>query len=493
MLAAIAEASHGLTLTQEQALTLLDADADEKALCTALETDCPDPQALPEVIAHLRDTASKLAHNAELDALVHALDGRFVAPAPGGDLLRTTEVLPTGRNLHGFDPYRLPSKFAMQDGQRQTAALLARHEAVGNALPETVALVLWGSDNMKNEGGPIAQALALLGAEPRVDSYGRVCGAQLQSLEQLGRPRVDVVITLSGIFRDLLPMQTRMLAEAALLAASADEPADMNFVRKHALAYQAEHGCDLETAALRVFSNAEGAYGSNVNLLVDNSRWEDDGELADTYQSRKCFAYGADGKAASQAELLGSMLADVQLAYQNLDSIEVGITSLDQYFDTLGGIHRAVKRARGEDVPVYISDQTTGSGKVRTLEEQVALETRTRVLNPKWYESVLEHGFEGVRQIESHVTNTMGWSATTGQVAPWVYEQMSETFILDESMRQRLASLNPHSAVKVVHRLLEAHERQYWEPDEESLEALHRASEDLEDWLEGINGEEVAA
>jgi magnesium chelatase subunit H len=303
-----------------------------------------------------------------------------------------------------------------------------------------------------------------------------------------------VVITLSGIFRDLLPMQTRMLAEAAyLLAASADEPADMNFVRKHALAYQAEHGCDLETAALRVFSNAEGAYGSNVNLLVDNSRWEDDGELADTYQSRKCFAYGADGKAASQAELLGSMLADVQLAYQNLDSIEVGITSLDQYFDTLGGIHRAVKRARGEDVPVYISDQTTGSGKVRTLEEQVALETRTRVLNPKWYESVLEHGFEGVRQIESHVTNTMGWSATTGQVAPWVYEQMSETFILDESMRQRLASLNPHSAVKVVHRLLEAHERQYWEPDEESLEALHRASEDLEDWLEGINGEEVAA
>ena len=279
-----------------------------------------------------------------------------------------------------------------------------------------------------------------------------------------------------------------MLAEAALLAATADEPAAMNFVRKHALAYQQEHGCDMQTAALRVFSNAEGAYGSNVNLLVDNSRWDDESELADTYQNRKCFAYGADGKAAAQSALLGSMLADVQLAYQNLDSVEVGITSLDQYFDTLGGISRAVKRARGEDVPVYISDQTSGNGKVRTLSEQVALETRTRVLNPKWYESVLEHGFEGVRQIESHVTNTMGWSATTGQVAPWVYERLSETFVLDESMRERLAALNPHSAVKVVHRLLEAHERQYWEPDEESLEALHRASEDLEDWIEGIAG-----
>ena len=198
-----------------------------------------------------------------------------------------------------------------------------------------------------------------------------------------------------------------------------DEPIDQNYVRKHALEQVEREGVDFETAALRVFSNAEGAYGSNVNLLVDSSRWEDEGELADTYTARKCFAYGRDGVAAPQAEHLNRMLATVDLAYQNLDSVEVGITSLDQYFDTLGGISRAVKRARdGEEVPVYISDQTTGSGAVRTLEEQVALETRTRILNPKWYESILEHGFEGVRQIESHVTNTMGWSATTGQVSP---------------------------------------------------------------------------
>ena len=187
------------------------------------------------------------------------------------------------------------------------------------------------------------------------------------------------------------------------------------------------------------------------------------------------------------------MLAGVELAYQNLDSVEVGITSLDQYFDTLGGISRAVKRARdGEEVPVYIADQTRGSGTVRTLQEQVALETRTRVLNPKWYESVLEHGFEGVRQIEAHLTNTMGWSATTGQVAPWVYERISEAFVLDEGMRERLAALNPHSAVKMVNRLIEAHERDYWTPDAESLEALHRASENLEDWLEGLPGEVAA-
>jgi magnesium chelatase subunit H len=492
MLAAVAQAGHELTLSENQMAAL--ESGDSATLRRLLEGAHPQRDDIPAVVQSLIHTAKELNNNPEIEAILHAMDGRFIAPAPGGDLLRTTDILPTGRNLHGFDPFRLPSPFAMRDGLRQTANLLARHAESGNALPETVALVLWGSDNMKNEGGPIAQALALMGAEPRVDGYGRVSGAKLIPLEELGRPRVDVIMTLSGIFRDLLPLQTRMLAEASYLAAEADEPLEMNYVRKHALAQQAEQGCDFETAALRVFSNADGAYGSNVNLLIDDSRWEDEGELADAYTSRKCFAYGRDGKAAPQAALLNSMLSTVDLAYQNLDSVEVGITSLDQYFDTLGGISRAVKRARnGEEVPVYISDQTSGSGKVRTLEEQVALETRTRVLNPKWYEGILEHGFEGVRQIEAHVTNTLGWSATTGQVAPWVYQRMSETFILDESMRERLAKLNPHSAMKVVNRLLEASERDYWQPDQESLEALHRASEDLEDWLEGIPSGAAAA
>ncbi len=197
------------------------------------------------------------------------------------------------------------------------------------------------------------------------------------------------------------------------------------------------------------------------------------------------------------------MLAGVELAYQNLDSVELGVTTIDTYFDTLGGISRAVKRAKsvtqGADAavaPVYIGDQTNdaiGSGTVRTLSEQVALETRTRMLNPKWYEGMLEHGYEGVRQIEVHVTNTMGWSATTGQVQPWVYQQLSETFVLDPAMRERLAKLNPTASVKVANRLLEAHRRQYWTPDAQTLEALQRAGEELEDRLEGVYEERAAA
>jgi magnesium chelatase subunit H len=331
-----------------------------------------------------------------------------------------------------------------------------------------------------------------MGARPRFDGFGRLAGADLIPLAELGRPRIDVVMTLSGIFRDLLPLQTRLLADAAFQAASADEPLDQNFVRKNALAYQAANDCDLETASLRVFSNADGAYGANVNYLVDSSRWDEGDELAETYTRRKSFAYGRSGKPVQQAKLLTSVLGKVDLAYQNLDSVELGVTSIDHYFDTLGGISRAVGRARGTEIPVYIGDQTTGEGTVRTLAEQVALETRTRMLNPKWYEGMLAHGYEGVRQIETHVTNTMGWSATTGQVAPWVYQRLTETYVLDEEMRERLAALNPTASAKVASRLIEAHERNYWTPDAETLEALRRAGEELEDRLEGVFQEAAA-
>ena len=445
------------------------------------------PEGDVAMIASLKATDALLAKDHEIPALIHVLDGGFIRPAPGGDVLRTPAILPTGRNVHGFDPFRIPSAFAVQDGAKQAQRLIDKHLADGHGLPESVAIVLWGTDNLKNEGAPIAQALALLGAKPKFDGYSRLTGAELIPLAELNRPRIDVIITMSGIFRDLLPLQIKLLAEACFLAASADEPAEMNFVRKHALSYQAQHGCDMETASLRVFGNADGAYGSNVNHLVENGRWDDEDELAETYTRRKSFAYGRKGQPVQQTALLKSALADVDLAYQNLDSVELGVTTVDHYFDTLGGISRAVKRAKGgESAPVYIGDQTRGEGLVRTLSEQVALETRTRMLNPKWYEGMLKHGYEGVRQIEEHVTNTMGWSATTGEVAPWVYRQLTETFVLDPEMRERLATLNPVASAKVANRLIEAHERKYWTPDPDMLDVLRRAGEELEDRLEGV-------
>lgn len=463
----------------------------ERAVLELTELGSTPPAARPLVEQWLR-LDGLLQANRELDGVVHALDGGYIAPAPGGDLLRNPGVLPTGRNLYGFDPWRVPSAFAVADGRRQAQRLLDRHLAEGNPLPETVALVLWATDNMKTEGAAIAQALALMGALPRFDSYGRLAGAELIPLAELGRPRIDVVLTVSGIFRDLLPLQMKLLAEAAWLAATAEEPEVMNFVRKHSTAHAGALGIDLETAALRVFSNQDGAYGANVNSLVESGTWVDESELAEAFVRRKGFAYGRQATGGAQPDLMRRALGGADLTYQVLDSVELGVSDVDQYVDSLGGLARTAAREQGRDIPVYLGDQTRGEGKVRTLAEQVELEARTRMLNPRWYEAMLQHGYEGVRELDVRVTTTLGWSATTGGVAPWVYQQVGETFVLDEAMRRRLAALNPGAAARMAGRLLEATDRGFWSPDDATLDALRQAADELEDTLEGVEPEAAA-
>ncbi|TVP58306.1 MAG: magnesium chelatase subunit H [Gemmatimonadales bacterium] len=434
-----------------------------------------------------------LRDNGELPGMVRALDGRYLPPAPAGDLLRTPDLLPTGRNLTAFDPWRVPSAWAMREGKRQAETILRKHADGGHGLPESVAMVLWGTDNLKREGAPIGQALALMGAEPRFDHYGRLAGARLVPLEELGRPRVDVIVTTSGIFRDLLPLQMRVLAEAAWLASQADEPAEMNFVRKHTLAHAAALECSMEEAAHRVFSNQDGAYGAQVNQLVDAGSWAEEDELGNSFVNRKGFAYGRDGRGRASNDLFRQALSGVTLTYQNVESVELGVSDLDQYFDSLGGLTRAARAGRSDEaVPAYVGDETRGEGKVRTLEEQIDLETRTRILNPRWIEGMLEHGYQGVREIEARVTNQVGWSATTGAVPEWVYREVGQTFVLDPEMRRRLSELNPEASSRMAQRLLEATDRGYWSPDDETLDALRDAADELDDRLEGIETEVAA-
>jgi magnesium chelatase subunit H len=352
-------------------LEQLAQDADMSRMFSAKDLQSLDPEQIKAMATLFEQTLKALDSGNEIRSILRALDGAFIPPVAGGDLLKNPEMLPTGRNIHGFDPFRLPSQFALSEGARQADQLIARHHKDTGEMPKSVALVLWGTDNLKSEGIAIAQALALMGAKPRIDSYGRIAGAELIDLKTLGRPRIDVVMTLSGIFRDLLPLQIRLLAEAAFLAATADEPLAMNPILANTMSTQAADGCDLETAALRVFSNAEGTYGSNVNMLIDSGAWEEEGELGTTFTQRKGHAYGKNGAVTANPLLLTSLLGKVDLAYQNLDSVEMGVTTVDHYFDTLGGISRAIQSQGDKDVPVYIADHTGGAERVRTLSEQV--------------------------------------------------------------------------------------------------------------------------
>jgi magnesium chelatase subunit H len=310
-------------------------------------------------------------------------------------------------------------------------------------------------------------------------------------LAELGRPRIDVVMTVSGIFRDLFSPTVQLLDKAVRLVAQLDEPLDQNYVRKHVQQQVEQERCDLDDAAVRVFSNAPGNYGTNVNFMVMDSSWEREETLGDLFVTRKCFAYGRDsrGRAIEGREARVAMdraLSRVEATYQNIDTFEIGLTDVDHYFEYLGGVSKAVeKRARARPA-VYLSDSLSREVKIRTLEETVRLETRTKTLNPKWYEGMLKHGFRGVAEIENHVSNTFGWSATADAVDDWIYEEVANTYLFDETMLERLRELNPHSAHALAQRLLEANGRGYWDAESTALEKLRDISRSLEDQLEGI-------
>ena len=443
-----------------------------------------------DLLSRIRE---QLGTNYELDGLARSLRGEYIEPGPGADIVQNPNILPTGRNTHAVNPYSVPSPVAIRRAEPVAAALLERNLKEVGRYPETIAMVLWGIDNIKTEGEAVAQVLWLLGVTPRRDAMNRATDVDVIPLDRLGRPRIDIVMTVSGIFRDLFGATMTLLDNAVRKVAALDEPADMNSVRRHVDEQIAETGCSFDEACVRVFSNAAGNYGTNVNFMVLDSQWEDGRELGDLFVTRKCFAYGRDsqGKTFDGREaraLLERALSRVEVTYQNIDTTEVGITDVDHYFEYLGGVSKAVEKQTGARPRIYLSDTLAPQAKVRTLEETVRLETRTKTLNPKWFEGMLRHGFSGVAEIEHHVANTFGWSATANAVDGWVYDEVAATFVLDEKMLERLRSLNPHSVQTLVGRLLEASGRGFWTAEQSVVDQLREVLVALEDKLEGVTG-----
>jgi magnesium chelatase subunit H len=456
-----------------------------------LEKEGLSPESTRAVFALLETVSTKLETNNEVDSLVRALRGEFIEPGPGADIVQNPEILPTGRNTHAINPYGVPSAVAFARGETVANSLLERYKKENGRYPEAMALVLWGLDNIKTQGEGVAQALWLLGTRPVRDALNRTTNVEPIPLAELGRPRIDVVMTVSGIFRDLFSPTVQLLDKAVRLVAQLDEPLELNYVRKHVLQQVEQDACDPDEAAVRVFSNAPGNYGTNVNFMVMDSQWEREETLGDLFVTRKCFAYGRDskGQAIEGREARVAMdraLARVEATYQNIDTFEIGLTDVDHYFEYLGGVSKAVEKRANARPAIYLSDSLSRDVKIRSLEETVRLETRAKTLNPKWYEGMLKHGFRGVAEIENHVSNTFGWSATADAVDDWIYSEVANTFLFDDSMLDRLRDLNPHSAHSLAQRLLEANGRGYWDADESVLEKLRDISRSLEDQLEGV-------
>ena len=449
-------------------------------------TVTPPPAELAQFTNEGRGILTGMARcTEELDAVVHALEGGYIRPAYGADPVRGgAAALPSGRNIHGIDPWRLPTDLALERGRRMAELLIERHRAAHSAWPRTVAQALWAMDTIKSEGEGIAVVLGLVGAEPERDGQGKIFRFNLIPIETLGRPRVDVLLDVSAVFRDTFQMSLDLLDDLFRRAALADEPAELNFLCANTLALR-EAGRSEEEATARIFTQASGLYGTGVDELIEENQWEDSSQLADMYQQRNAFTTGGKRNGAAAPEVLRGLLGTVDHVFQAIDSVEFGLTDMTHYYGHSGAIQVAASRARGSGVDLTYAESAAGEARLNGASDLLRIEARSKLLNPKWYESMLAHGHSGAAEIGNRFTHLVGWGAI-GSVDAWVYQDAAQTFVLDEAMRRRLEAANPQAARNVVGRLIEAHGRGMWKADEATLARLQGLYADIEDRLEGV-------
>ncbi|WP_035988553.1 magnesium chelatase subunit H [Leptolyngbya sp. KIOST-1] len=448
------------------------------------------PETWPQLDAKIQqglDIGTLLAQTTdELTNLLRGLNGEYIPPAPGGDLLRDGPgVLPTGRNIHALDPYRMPSPAAYLRGREIAQKILAQHQQETGTYPETVAVMLWGLDAIKTRGESIAMVLELVGAEPVKEGTGRIVRYELRPLAELGHPRVDVLGNLSGIFRDSFVNIIELLDDLFQRAAAADEPEEQNFIRKHALALQAQ---GVDNASARLFSNPAGDFGSLVNDRVTDANWESGDELGDTWRDRNTFSYGRQDKGQARPEILHTLLKSTERVVQQIDSVEYGLTDIQEYYANTGGLKRAAEMQRGQAVTASFVESFSNDTTPRKLEDLLRMEYRTKLLNPKWADAMANQGSGGAYEISQRMTALMGWAGTANFKDPWVYDQAAATYALDAAMAEKLRQANPEAFRNLVGRMLEAHGRGFWQPEADQLDQLRQLYDLTDADLEGVKG-----
>ncbi len=445
-----------------------------------------------QVTASLRFAATEvvprlLATAGEIDAVLHALDGGYTPAGPSGSPLRgLVNVLPTGRNFYSVDPKAIPSRLAWQTGQAMAENLLQRYADDEGSYPRSVGLSVWGTSAMRTSGDDIAEVLALLGVMPVWDEQSRrVVGLEPIPLEELGRPRIDVTVRISGFFRDAFPHVIALLDDAVRLVAGLDEPAESNYVRAHTEQDLASHG-DQRRATTRIFGSKPGSYGAGILPLIEAGNWRTDQDLAEVYAAWGGFAYGRDLDGAPARETMESNYQRIQVAAKNVDSREHDIADSDDYFQYHGGMVATVRALTGKDPKAYVGDSTIPEAvKTRTLQEETTRVFRARVVNPRWLAAMRRHGYKGAFEMAASVDYLFGFDATTGVIHDWMYETLANTYLMDETNQEFLRQANPWALRNMIERLQESIDRGLWsEPDPDLVAKLHELYLEVEGDLE---------
>jgi len=438
--------------------------------------------AAKEIVPRLERTTDELTN------VLHALDGGYIPAGPSGSPLRgLINVLPTGRNFYSVDPKAIPSMLAWETGQAMAESLLARYRADYGDWPKSVGLSAWGTSAMRTAGDDIAEILALLGVRPIWDEASRrVTGIEPISPAELGRPRIDVTVRISGFFRDAFPHVVAMLDDAVQLVAGLEEDDKQNYVRAHAVKDRSEHG-DWRRATTRIFGSRPGAYGAGILPLIDSRNWRDDADLAEVYAVWGGFAYGRDLDGVPARPDMEATYKRIEVAAKNIDTREHDIADSDDYFQYHGGMIATVRALTGKAPAAYIGDSTNPDAtRTRSLTEETARVFRARVVNPRWIAAMRRHGYKGAFELAATVDYLFGYDATAGVVADWMYEQLAATYVLDPENQKFMTQSNPWALHGITERLLEAADRKLWSaPEPETLAALQQIYLATEGDLEG--------
>ncbi|MGO4254935.1 cobaltochelatase subunit CobN [Marmoricola sp. RAF53] len=477
---------------EEQARTLVQAMEDSGWDPAAVDDLHPDPEVRRVLVFAATEVVPRLARTTdELDAVLHALDGGFVPAGPSGSPLRgLVNVLPTGRNFYTVDPKAVPSRLAWETGVAMADSLLARHLAETGEYPRSVGLSAWGTSAMRTSGDDIAEVLALIGVRPTWDEQSRrVDGLEVIDLSELGRPRIDVTLRISGFFRDAFPHVVALLDDAIRRVAALEETDEQNYLRAHARADLAVHG-DERRSTTRIFGSRPGTYGAGILQVIEAGNWRDDADLAEVYTQWGGYAYGRDLDGVTAADDMRANYRRIAVAAKNIDSREHDIADSDDYFQYHGGMVATIRALTGAEPKAYVGDSTAPDAvRTRSLAEETARVFRARVVNPRWMAAMRRHGYKGAFELAATVDYLYGFDATAGVVHDWMYESLAQEYVLDATNQEFLRDANPWALRGIVERLHEAVDRGLWaEPDPGTLDRLRAVYLETEGDLEDRHG-----
>lgn len=419
--------------------------------------------------------------SSEMENIIHALEGGYIEPGLGGDPIRSPHIFPTGRNSYGFDPRLIPNSTAYIRGADIANKLLSEYKNDYGTWPSSVSVVLWAFETMKTGGETIGQIFNYLGVRAVKNKSIWTTELEVIPLEELGHPRINVLVTICGIFRDTFPYLLELINQAVDLVSNLEEPLEMNYIKKTMLELKEQK---IKNPNARVFGPPPGKYNTNLTNIISAGKWKEEKELAQDYLNCMSYAYMKNRKVEKNIKNFSKNINKLDLMSQIRDSSEYHITDLDHYYEFTGGLAKTYQEISGKKANVFIADSSRKNIKIDTLGKSIKEGSITRSLNPRWIKGLLKHKYHGGQKVAERIENVLGLAATTHEVDNWIWDKTYDQYINNDEIREALIENNQFAMMDIIKNMLQADERGYWNANEDQLENLKRLYLNLENWVE---------